>query len=113
MPNVHKYFGLLACIFSIPFSQCSNTDQSHDSTQKSTDDIGAVIFEKHCKLCHGIDGKLGLNGAKDLTQSKLSVPERVELVRNGKNLMTPFAGILSKSEIEAVANFTLKFASNQ
>lgn len=68
---------------------------------------GRTVFQKNCVVCHGADGKLGLNGAKDLSQTTLGLPERVNQITYGKNLMTPFAGILSPDEIEAVAAYTL------
>ncbi len=66
-----------------------------------------AIFRKNCVTCHGSNGKLGLNGAKDLSLSTLSTDERLGIITNGKNLMTPFAAILSPQEIQAVAAFTL------
>ena len=33
---------------------------------------GKKTFETYCILCHGADGKLGLNGSKDLTISEIS-----------------------------------------
>ena len=68
---------------------------------------GMAIFRKNCVTCHGSNGKLGLNGAKDLSISTLSMEERVGIITNGKNLMTPFAAVLSPKEIQAVAAFTL------
>lgn len=68
---------------------------------------GMAVFRKNCVTCHGANGKLGLNGAKDLSVSTLSVEERVSIITNGKNLMTPFAAVLSPEEIQSVAAFTL------
>lgn len=82
---------------------------SADSSANSTIVDGAQLFKKHCVLCHGADGRLGLNGAKDLSQSTLSLEKRKILITHGKNLMTPFANVLAPSEIEAVANYTLSF----
>lgn len=65
------------------------------------------IFKTHCQLCHGTDGKLGLNGAKDLTVSELSLDQRIELITNGKNTMVPYENILSPEEIKAVAQYTM------
>lgn len=86
--------GMIAAVFA-----CSQDDK--DAAE------GAVIFKKSCVLCHGADGKLGLNGAKDLTASLLTLEERMNLIRKGKNTMTPFEGILSPEQIEAVARYTL------
>ncbi len=69
-------------------------------------DLGKTVYEKNCKLCHGIDGKQQLNGAKDLNLSKLSLEERIHIITNGKNVMIPFKDVLSKEEIKAVAAFT-------
>lgn len=70
---------------------------------------GMAVFRKYCVTCHGADGKLGLNGAKDLGESALSMEERINIITNGKKLMTPFGTILSAAEIEAVAEYTQSF----
>ena len=70
---------------------------------------GAAIFKTHCQLCHGDDGKLGLNGAKDLSVSPLTEVERVEIITNGRNTMLSYANILSEEEIAAVAEYTTTF----
>ena len=78
-----------------------------DSSAQSGDlALGEEVYTKYCVLCHGDDGKKEFNGAKDITVSELTYKERVILVKEGRNLMTPFNGILSDEEIEAVAAFT-------
>jgi mono/diheme cytochrome c family protein len=66
---------------------------------------GKQIYNAACLVCHGKDGKLGVGGAKDLTQSTLTHEEKVELIKHGKGLMTPFKNQLSEQEIEAVATY--------
>ncbi len=68
---------------------------------------GQAIYTRHCVLCHGADGRRGLNGAGDLTTSALPLDIRIDQITHGKGLMTPYAGILTPEEIEAVARFTL------
>jgi cytochrome c6 len=68
---------------------------------------GKKTFETYCVLCHGADGKLGLNGSKDLSISVRPIEERIAQVTNGKGLMTPFKDILTEAEIKAVAEYTL------
>ncbi len=68
---------------------------------------GQEIYKKYCVICHGADGKLGINGAKDITVSALTQDERVALITKGKNTMTPFEGILSADEIQAVAAYSM------
>ncbi len=85
-------------------------------TPTTRSDTGAVdgraLYVQHCTLCHGADGKLGLNLAKDLTTSGLSAPEMVAIVKFGRNAMTPFRHILSPEEVDAVVDYvrTLKAA---
>lgn len=69
---------------------------------------GAKIYKTNCVICHGEDGKLGLNNAKDLTQSKMTMDERIGNITNGKNAMTAFGSMLTKDEIKAVAAYTFK-----
>ena len=68
---------------------------------------GAQIFKRYCIVCHGVDGKLGVNGAKDLTVCAKTLDERIVQVTKGKNVMTPFEGILTPDQIKAVASYTL------
>lgn len=95
-------FGLCySCSNPTPVSLASNVNIDSAKT-------GAAIFDKNCKLCHGVDGRLGLNGAKDLSLSTLITSERINIITNGKNLMTPFGQLLSPSEIDSVASFTFQ-----
>ena len=65
---------------------------------------GAQIFNTNCSLCHGRDGKLGLNGAKDLTASELTKAEMLAVVTNGRAAMMPYKNVLSAKEIDAVVD---------
>lgn len=91
-------FSLFAIILACAEKEKSGGDSSAN---------GAEIYKKYCTLCHGADGKLGLNGSKDITVSPHSLEERIVLIREGKNLMTPFKGVLNDNEIHAVATYTM------
>lgn len=69
---------------------------------------GGKIYKTNCVICHGEDGKLGLNNSKDLTKSTLSMEDRVEQITNGKGAMTGFGTLLTEEEIKAVAAYTYK-----
>lgn len=75
----------------------------------SEDALGAVDGKKKYKLfctpCHGMDGKMAINGAKDLTKVRTSLEENVAQIYHGKGMMTPFKGVLKDAEIVAVANY--------
>jgi len=78
-------------------------------TAKADAPNGEKIFRTYCITCHGIDGKLGLNDAKDLSVSEVPLEERLLQVTKGKGLMTPFEGILSEEQIKAVVDYTFTF----
>jgi cytochrome c6 len=68
---------------------------------------GSKVYKISCAVCHGEDGKLGANGAKDITVSKLTLDERVALITKGKGLMPAQEYILSAAEIKAVAEYAM------
>ncbi len=76
------------------------------SAETTASPSGMAVFKQNCVICHGSDGTLGLNGAKDLSKSTLSVEERINIITHGKNLMTPFGTILRPEEIQAAAEYT-------
>jgi cytochrome c6 len=84
---------------------CNATNGSDKKLVESPPD-GKDIFKKFCVLCHGQDGKKGLNGALDLTASLLNLEEQMFIIREGKGLMAPYKELLSQEEINAVATFT-------
>lgn len=66
-------------------------------------------FKQYCALCHGMDGALQLNGAKVFSESRLTLEERVTIITEGKNTMTPFKSILGEEQIRELAKYTMKF----
>lgn len=109
---------LLAVAFTLCLASCSNDNQKSQSTENTKSALSEdermaeakELFEGQCKLCHGIDGTLGLNGAKDLTQSTLSKEERIEVITNGRNAMAAYKNEYSPQEIDMLADYvgTLK-----
>lgn len=77
-----------------------------DKPSKHTIAAGKRVFKQNCVICHGVDGKLGLNESKDLTQTTLTKEERIAMVKNGKGKMNAFGSILSAKDIEAVVEYT-------
>jgi mono/diheme cytochrome c family protein len=108
-------FSLIALLFT--FNACNS---AADEIAKSTEETrrknaekgvsapdGMAVFRANCVNCHGTDGALGLNGAKNLGISDLPLDSRIHIITNGKNLMTPFKALLNEAEIKAVAEYTL------
>ena len=104
---------IVALLFVVASCTPEPTHIGNSTLPASTKLSGQQLFETHCKLCHGSDGKLELNGAKDLNLSQLTLEERMIMVSNGKNAMTPFKNILTEEEIQRVARYTLKFSTNK
>lgn len=68
---------------------------------------GIEIYKSRCVTCHGTDGKMGMNGAKELPSSPLDASQRIEVVTYGRKIMPGFKELLSKEEIKAVVDFTM------
>ena len=81
------------------------------STQASaqTEEVdGQKIYKQYCVTCHGLYGDMGASGAYNLTESELSLEERIQIIKNGRKTMTGFQTLLDDEEIEAVAEYTLE-----
>lgn len=83
-----------------------NTDKPSPNKKVAKALDGKKIFKQNCVICHGADGKLGINGSKDLTLSEMDLEERIAIITNGKGTMTPFNALLSEDKIKAVAEYT-------
>ncbi len=68
---------------------------------------GKIIFQQNCVRCHGPDGRLGRNGAHDLTKSNLNDFGRSYLVTNGLGKMPAFKTKLTAAQVAAVVAYTL------
>jgi mono/diheme cytochrome c family protein len=70
---------------------------------------GQAIFTQRCTPCHGTDGRLGLNGARDLTKSNLNATGRVYMVVNGSmsKKMPSFKEQLTEEQIQQVVAYSL------
>ena len=75
-------------------------------TDKSMQAVKAKkIFKTNCASCHGFTGNLGVNGAKDLSKSTISLEEAVAQVFHGRGLMLPYKDVLSSVELVAVSKY--------
>ena len=78
------------------------------SSAATADDTQA-LFAQRCAICHGKDGKgapAGLKlGAKDLSVTKLSVPEIQKVIEGGRGKMAAYQGKLTEAQIAGLARF--------
>ena len=91
----------------LPLLACGGQEAPSERQQG---DAGASLYRKHCTLCHGDDGRLGLSGAKDLTASPLSREEMIVVVRNGRGAMMGYGRVLSEEEIGLVVDHVRSLA---
>ncbi|GAB3530901.1 hypothetical protein GCM10027443_12300 [Pontibacter brevis] len=66
-----------------------------------------AIYTQVCANCHGEDGAKGLGGAALLTQSQLTLNDRINVIENGRGLMPAFGDQLTPQEAEALAAYTI------
>ncbi len=88
-------------------------DRATEQAAGTTPTRGEMIYDANCTLCHGEDGKLGIGGAKDLTASTLTKEEVITVIAQGRGNMMPFSTLLSKDEIEAVADHVLNLGKSE
>ena len=96
----------------LPLMACGGEGKTNEKEPAVAQEVaqrseGEKIYKLYCIVCHGVDGKLALNGAKDITLSEFTLEERIINITEGKNLMTPFKGILSDEQIRQVAEYTM------
>ena len=105
-----KFF--ICGVFIATLFSCGNKKEDATPAAPMVADVPAIdgekIFKISCSVCHGADGKLGLNGSKDLSVSVLTLEERIALITNGKGVMPAQGAILKPEEIKAVAEYTFK-----
>ena len=116
--RMNKTLALLAIIFLVYAYGISETKSPSFKKEKSTNEfaivapevLGKTIFETKCIGCHGADGKMGLSGAKDLSQSAKNADEKIEIITDGKNAMKAYKDQLTADQIKAVGDYveTLK-----
>lgn len=83
----------ISIIVLIVLSGCSDSD-AVNGTGESEELSGKDLFEQHCAICHGSDGKLCLSGAPDLSETKMDSLKISEIVTNGQNGMPGFGPIM-------------------
>ncbi|MBI1266532.1 MAG: hypothetical protein GC193_03770 [Cryomorphaceae bacterium] len=94
--------GIGAALLSCGAASQSQNDQ--------TEPTAAEMFNVKCALCHGKDGKLNVAGAPDLTKTKMTLDQRIDIITHGKGTMPPQGEILTEAQIVTLAEYveTLK-----
>lgn len=106
--------GAMGLSFAKPAALRSTPSSELDSTKPGADSpsvkAGKVIFEQKCVLCHGVDGKAGVQGAKDLSVSALDDAAIVDIIKHGKGVM-PATDDLTDEQVQQVKDY-VKYLRN-
>lgn len=93
-------------MFIASCTQASSSDKD-TATTDPTSSPGMLVYTKHCKLCHGTKGDLGISGAANLSITLLTQDEIKQVVFNGRKGMPAWKGQLSEQEIQEVSAYVL------
>ncbi len=75
------------------------------------DEDSEPIYAEQCAACHGADGEGGVGPA--FTESTLTLPERVDLITEGRGGMPGFDATLTADQIAAMASFLDTFVAQE
>lgn len=104
----YKKYNKILALFSFMFIVAAYGLAEMSRTKKVSSEVadGKSIYESSCAVCHGNDGKLGMAGASDLSQTTLNQQEIVNVILNGKNAMPKVQ--MSEEQANAAAEYVLK-----
>lgn len=102
--KLNKILALVSFMCIVAAYGLAEMSRSNKVSTKVAD--GKILYETYCATCHGLDGKLGMAGASDLSQITLSQKEIVQIILNGKNAMPKVQ--MSQAQAQAVADYVLK-----
>ncbi len=101
---------LILALLATFFYACSQSGGEKGGSEPTADTSkvdGEKIYKTYCVTCHGLYGDMGASGAFNLQTSTLPVEERINVITNGRKVMTPFKDLLTPDKIKAVAEYTL------
>jgi mono/diheme cytochrome c family protein len=100
---VLKFIPFIVLVFG--FAAC----KSEPKTCVDCEDLalsGKELYYNQCSSCHGMDGKLGNSGAKDLSKSKLTDDEITYILNEGQGAMPAQIQLIGKqAEMDSVIEF--------
>lgn len=102
---VLKFFACSSIFFLL--TACSSGNLKEDGAKKNAPKVaGEELFEMNCVICHGLDGKANVSGAKDLSVSHSTDAEIMLIIKNGKNGMPPMPEIAaSKQKLQEIVEY--------
>ena len=99
-------FSLLA-VFAFACSQSEGEKTASEPTAEVKKVDGEKIYKTYCVTCHGLYGEAGVCFECCSMAGTLPEEERIKVITNGRNAMTPFKDLLTEDKIKAVAEYTM------
>lgn len=85
---------------------CGGSIEPTVEVAKTPQEEAKDLYTLYCASCHGMDGKLGGSGSKDLSKSTLSDTEMIHIITNGKNNMPAMKDVIQDpAKIKNLAEF--------
>lgn len=101
---VDAIFGLAALFSTAAYSIAQDAGPDRDQDQAKID-AGETVYNTRCAVCHG-DDLFNTGNAFDLRRLRADERPRFEnSVRNGKNQMPPWKGVLSDTDIDVLWHY--------
>jgi cytochrome c6 len=91
-----RYFPAIGIAVCIALSFVGSQAHAADTIK------GKRVYDMHCAVCHGPNGRASLPGAPDLNRPEAMMRPDMTLlasIRSGKNVMPAFQGLLSDRDI--------------
>jgi mono/diheme cytochrome c family protein len=110
MNKVLILLAAITIIFACGNDNSKSTTSTSSSAKKAVASVdGKAVYQKNCIACHGVNGDMGVSGAANLAESKLTIAERVTVLKNGREgtAMVSYSSLLDEDEMKAVAEYTL------
>jgi mono/diheme cytochrome c family protein len=102
-----KYYILIPLI--VLYSCTESKVEENNSNSTPAESYSKQLYTLNCGSCHGKDGKLGVAGAKDLSQTSLSDDEKKNVILKGQNGMPSFESRLEKEDIDSIIQYIKNF----
>lgn len=116
---VFVFTGIISCN---PLTKEKNKTRSHKKYKKGSHKVkplvkdfetdnfspeGETLFIQYCSACHGPNGRKGLNGAKDLSQTSKEIDKIIQRINEGKGNMPAFKTQLNENQITEISKYVI------
>lgn len=102
---------ILVAFFSLP--SCGNPESTNNKNSSSLNAKFqaemAQIYGFKCAICHGKEGTSVIRTAPHLTETTMSLAEKIAIIKYGKNTMPPQNDVLDRETIKGLAEYITIF----